>query len=542
MTSARTVTAIRSFLRRDAHWPSTARVQRRLLGGPLLLLCTWELLALSGPFGAHALPTPTAVLVQAWQDGLYATDAATTLGEAARGWLIGNLAAFALAALCAFARPARRSLLRVAVATYCIPTIAIGPLLVLLVSLDTTKVALAALSVFFTTLVAMVLGLDSADPRQLDVIHAFGGGRWMAMRKVRLRAALPATFSGLALAAPAALLGAMIGDYLGGHRGLGVVMLQAQASLHVERVWAVGLTATALSGAAFVLTSMLGRRLGGGIAVGNLEADARTRAQARGPGGLPAMLVRRAAALVVTLAALIGVWWAAIALLGLDPYFAKTPLAVWRGLSNAHPDGTTGSLLVAGARTTLIDSALGYLAGTAAAIAIAAAITASASVRSLATPVIVMLRAVPLVAMTPLLALICGTGAALIVTVAAIVVLVPTVVTVNAGLAGVPASAHDLFRAYGGSRWMALRKLQLPYAIPSIFAAARVAMPGAILGAVLAEWLLTNSGLGHLLAVAVIDSDFTLQWGALAIATGISIVLYHLASEGEEITLERVRQ
>jgi sulfonate transport system permease protein len=520
------------------------RSDRRLraLGAPLGVLCAWELLAAAGLLSPHALPAPSVVLTRAAQDGFYLTDAATTLGEAARGWLIGNVAAFAVAALCASARPLRRSLLRVAVATYCVPTIAIGPLLVLLVSLDTTKVVLAALSVFFTTLVAVVLGLDSADPRQLDVVHAFGGSRWMELRKVRVRAALPATFSGLALAAPAALLGAMIGDYLGGHRGLGVVMLQAQASLHVDRVWAVGLTATAISGAAFALTALVGRRLGGELTVGNLQADGRVSApRARRPS-FAAAIGRRAVSLLATLAALIGLWWAAIALFGLDPYFAKTPLAVWQGLSNTHPDGSTATLLAAGTRATLFNALLGYLAGTLAALAIAAAITASSAARSIATPLIVMLRAVPLVAMTPLLALIFGHGKLLIATVAGIVVLVPTVVTVTAGLANVPPSAHDVFRAYGGGRWLALRKLQLPYAIPSLFAAARVAMPGAILGAVLAEWLLTNAGLGHVMAVSVIDSDFTLLWGALAIATGISIVLYHATSEGEELTLERVRQ
>ncbi|HWH09537.1 MAG TPA: ABC transporter permease subunit [Solirubrobacteraceae bacterium] len=507
-----------------------------------MLLCGWELVSSTGALSSHALPAPTAVLTQAWEDGFYLTDVATTLSEAARGWLIGNAAALALAFVCTFVRPVRRSLLRLTVATYCIPTIAIGPLLVLLVSLDTTKVILAALSVFFTTLVAMVLGLESADPRHLDLIRAFGGGPWMTARKVRLRAALPATFSGLALAAPAALLGAMIGDYLGGHRGLGVVMLQAQASLHVDRVWAVGLVATGVSGGAFALTALLGRRLSSGLAVGNLEAGEPTparRDKRPRPSHSP---LRRAAALLATLAALVAIWWAAIPLLGLDPYFAKTPLAVWRGLSNVHPDGTTGSLLLAGARTTLLDSVLGYLAGTAAAMAIAVAIATSGNARSLATPLIVMLRAVPLVAMTPVLALLCGTGTLLITAVAAIVVLVPTVVTVNAGMASVPSSAQDLFCAYGGGRWAELCKLRLPYAIPSLFAAARVAMPGAILGAVLAEWLLTDSGLGHLLAVAVIDSDFTLQWGALALATGMSIVLYHLATEGEALTLERVRQ
>lgn len=364
----------------------------------------------------------------------------------------------------------------------------------------------------------------------------------MALRKVRLRAAAPAAVSGLALAAPAALLGAMIGDYLGGHRGLGVVMLQAEASLHVSRVWAVGLTATAISGAGYALISVLGGRLSGGLSVGNLDARPRRREHRDRRPALALGWARRIASLLATLFALVGLWWVAFALFGLDPYYAKTPLALWHGLSNPHPDGTTGSLLLAGAGTTVADAALGYVAGTLVAVAIAIAITASATARSMIMPTIVMLRAVPLIAMTPLLALLCGRGPLLIATVAGIVVLVPTVVTVTAGLASVPDSARDLFGAYGGGRWAALRKLQLPYAIPALFASARVAVPGAVLGAVLAEWLLTDSGLGHLMAASVIDSDFTLLWGALAFATAISVVLYHLSSEGEELAMERISQ
>lgn len=101
----------------------------------------------------------------------------------------------------------------------------------------------------------------------------------------------------------------------------------------------------------------------------------------------------------------------------------------------------------------------------------------------------VALRSVPLIAMTPLLALVFGNGTLLIATVAGTVVLVPTVVTVTAGLANVPTPAVNLLHAYGARPRATLLKLRLPFAIPALFASARVAMPGAIVGAVLAEWL-----------------------------------------------------
>jgi ABC-type nitrate/sulfonate/bicarbonate transport system permease component len=526
-------------VRRIGSW--TSQLGRlRILAGPVVLLVAWELLALSRLLGRYALPTPAAVWSTAWRDGLYGPDALATVWEATRGWIIGNLAALCLALACGTSARLRQPTLRLAVASYCVPTIAIGPILVLLASLDTTKVALAAMSVFFTSLVAFVLGLDSADPRHLDLVHAYGGGRWQALRKVRLRAAMPAAFSGLALAVPAAMLGAMIGDYLGGHRGLGVVMLQAEASVHTARVWAVGITATAIAGAGFALMSGAGRRLAGAATIGNLEIA--THDTGRRDRSLLGSLARRGLVLLLTLAALAALWWAAIAVFDLNPYFAKTPADVIGGLKLAYGGTTTGSALLAGTGRTLLDAALGYVVGTVVAVALAGLVTSSASARSFVMPTVLALRSVPLVAMTPLLALVFGDGSMLIAVLAGIVVFVPSVVTIAAGLAAIPAPSVDLFTAYGASRTATLLKLRVPYAVPALFAAARVALPGAVLGAVLAEWLLTDSGLGHLMAVSVIDSNFVLLWGALAIATAVSVILYQVMAEGEELALDRMRR
>jgi ABC-type nitrate/sulfonate/bicarbonate transport system permease component len=81
------------------------------------------------------------------------------------------------------------------------------------------------------------------------------------MQKVRLRASLPSLFAALKLAAPAALLGAIIGEYLGGESGLGVAMIASEQSLNVERTWGIALVATAVAGLAYSLISFIGARL-----------------------------------------------------------------------------------------------------------------------------------------------------------------------------------------------------------------------------------------------------------------------------------------
>jgi ABC-type nitrate/sulfonate/bicarbonate transport system permease component len=227
------------------------------------LLMVWELLAHTVFSDSRAVPAPTAILRQLGRDGLafYWPNTVTTVREAATGWLYGNVIAIAASVVFVQIPIIERALLKVALASYCLPVIAIGPILAIFYSGDTPKVILAALSVIFTTLVSTLVGLRSADRASLDLIRAYGGGRWTQLRKVRLRASLPSMFAGLRIAAPAAMLGAIIGEYLGAESGLGVAMINSQQSLAVERTWGIALVATALSGLAYALTALAGRLL-----------------------------------------------------------------------------------------------------------------------------------------------------------------------------------------------------------------------------------------------------------------------------------------
>lgn len=228
--------------------------------GTALLLVVWELLAVTVFASRGVLPTPWAVVHQMARDlSFYRSHVSTTLSEAVRGYLWGNLAAIALAVAFVLVPTVERALLRVAIATYCMPIIAIGPILQIVFDGNTPKVVLAALSVFFTTLIGTVVGLRSADQSSLDLVRAYGGGGFTQLRKVRLRAALPSFFAGLRIAAPAAVLGAIIGEYLGGESGLGVAMINSQQAFEVARTWGLAFVATILAGVGYGLTSLAAR-------------------------------------------------------------------------------------------------------------------------------------------------------------------------------------------------------------------------------------------------------------------------------------------
>jgi ABC-type nitrate/sulfonate/bicarbonate transport system permease component len=226
-----------------------------------MILAIWILLA--STLGIRkGFPQPWAVLQQLWTDrSLYPANIRTTLGEAAKGYVIGNVLAILLGTAFVLVPFLEKSLMQVAVASYCLPLVALGPILQSTLSGDAPKVALVSIFVFFTTLMGVLVGLRSADRTSLEVVRAYGGNRFTEMRKVRIRAALPSTFAALQIAAPSAILGAILGEYFGGERGLGIFMIASLQGFKVARTWGIAAVASALSGIAFFAIAMIGRRV-----------------------------------------------------------------------------------------------------------------------------------------------------------------------------------------------------------------------------------------------------------------------------------------
>ncbi|WP_432522678.1 ABC transporter permease [Kineococcus sp. SYSU DK006] len=234
------------------------------LVGAALVLVLWSLVS-AVLFGADGIvPTPWAVLAQFADTGFatYWDNLSVTTSSAAQGWLWGNLVAVAIAVLVLLVPPLEGAANQVAVISYCIPLTAIGPI-VLIVSEPgsrTTSIFLAAISVVFTSVVGCLLGLRAADRTALDVVRAYGGSRWTALVKVRLIAALPNVFAALKLAAPAAFLGAVLGEYFGGvDSGLGIMIIAAQTNLRYAQIWGLALLSGAIAGLGYLLVGLVAK-------------------------------------------------------------------------------------------------------------------------------------------------------------------------------------------------------------------------------------------------------------------------------------------
>jgi sulfonate transport system permease protein len=508
-------------------WRGALRASVPVAGGLGALLLAWW--AASGILASlRVVPAPIAVFRQMLADrGAYAANAATTLREAFVGFCWGNAAAVALGCLFVHYPLVERSLLRIAVASYCIPLVTIGPILVVVLPGDGPKEALAAMAVFCTSLLCTLQGLRSANPSSLDVVRALGGGGARTFRLVRVPSALPSLCAGLRISAPAALLGAVIGEYFGASQGLGVALVQAQSSFEVARSWGIALSLALLAGLLYGLACLVSRLLvpwagqDATVAVGSGADPAAAGMRAAG-----ARLAGSLAFLLWSIVLAVALWYLLLRAFRLDDYFAKTPLDVWRYLVSDPAAPGNRAELAAALRVTFADAGTGYLVGTGLAVLAAVAMAALPPLERAFMPGAVFMRSVPIVAVAPLIALIFGRGLLGVTVVVSSVVFFPTLVFILAGLRSAPRAAGEVVAAFGGSHLAVARKVRFWYSLPSLFTSARNAVPAAIGGAILAEWLSTGKGAGNLLVVAYSESQFDTLWSGSVVLIAISAGCY----------------
>jgi ABC-type nitrate/sulfonate/bicarbonate transport system permease component len=154
-------------------------------------------------------------------------------------------------------------------------------------------------------------------------------------------------------------------------------------------------------------------------------------------------------------------------------------------------------------------------------------------------PLAIGLRSVPIIAMTPLLVLIFGRGLAVTLAISALLTFFTTLVNVVHGLRSTSPQIIELMRSFDASRWMVLRKVMLFSALPALFASARVSAMGAMLGAIVGEWLATGAGLGQVMIIASVKSEYDVLWAAGALLTLVSAAVYAALAALERAVLSR---
>jgi len=191
---------------------------------------------------------------------------------------------------------------------------------------------------------------------------------------------------------------------------------------------------------------------------------------------------------------------------------------------------------------TLLDAGIGFVAGLTAATILATGMVLSKGIEAASMPVVMLVRTVPLVALAPIITLIFGNGFACVAVMSGIVVLFPALVTIAFGLRSVTPQMRDVIHVYGGSSFDVLRRVAYPTALPSIFAAIRISVPGAITGALIAEYFTSTDSVGKAVNTSLALYKYDRVWALVVAVTLASIVLYMLAQACERIVLARFGQ
>lgn len=500
-----------------------------------ILLALWEVVGRLRLVADGALPAPSLVLVRLWADrGDYPMHLWATVQGAGWGFVVGNLLAIAAGVVFALFPAMARLTRGVNIALFALPPIAVSPILTLMTSGMTPRITLAALGCYFVTMTATVTGITQADARMKDVVSAWGGGRWARLRLVEARAALPSVLSGLRIAAPAAVLGSILAEFGGGGRhGLGIYLIGSLGRADPARLWGIGLAATLLAGLAYALFAWVSLRVTGASRAVTIPASPP-------PGRVAGPWPLRLALAVGSILLPFVLWWALVASSGAPAMLAKTPGALADYLFLSPQAAVARAKLWAALAQTLPMTFAGMAAGLGFAFALAMTSVLRPGIVRALLPVALVTQTMPLVALTPLLVLIFGRGPELILWVTVSVTFFPAFVTMAQGLAMVPQAALDVPRAYGANAWTRLRLVSIPASAPYVFLAIRLAVPRALLGVMIAEWLATGTGLGNLLNQSRGYLDYAMIWAVAAVSVILSVLFYQAVVWIEQRVLARL--
>ena len=230
-------------------------------------------------------------------------------------------------------------------------------------------------------------------------------------------------------------------------------------------------------------------------------------------------LVLNSARVAVLLAALI-LWYLAS--------FATSPLILPGPVSVATQLVRSWELIATNLWVTLSEIGLGFVAGSAIGIVVGTAIAHSRRLESIVRPYIATSQAVPKAALAPLFVLWLGFGLGPKVTIAALISFFPLLENTIVGLRRVDPDALKLFASLGASSWQVFVKLRLPHGLPYILTGLKVGIVFATVGAVIAEFVTSNKGLGALIMQAQGNFDTRLMFAVIIVLTVMGVFLYEI--------------
>ncbi|KAA9387685.1 ABC transporter permease [Neorhizobium galegae] len=179
---------------------------------------------------------------------------------------------------------------------------------------------------------------------------------------------------------------------------------------------------------------------------------------------------------------------------------------------------------------TILEAFLGFVFGNLVAILLAIWFVHSATAEKAFYPIAVFIKAIPIIALAPILVLIFGNGLAPKIIIAGLICFFPTLVNMVQGLKSASPAMLDLMRVLSASNTEILWKVRLPSSMPFLFAALKIAATSSVMGAIVAEWIGSSFGLGALIIEATYNFRSPLLYATVVIAAVLAVVLFFIVS------------
>ncbi len=233
----------------------------------VVAVVAWKLLVVVGSYPPFILPPPEQVaarFVGAWASGLIAPHAIATLGEVALGFAVGASTAVVAGAVLARSTVMERVLSPYLVAAQSTPILALAPLISLWFGTGLlSKVIICALIVFFPVAVSTMVGIRAVDARLLELGRSLRATRRQVLTTLEIPAALPSILGGMRVGVTLAVVGAIVGEWAGAERGLGVLINIARGSFDIPLMFATLVTIALVGIVLYLVVVLVERRLVG---------------------------------------------------------------------------------------------------------------------------------------------------------------------------------------------------------------------------------------------------------------------------------------
>lgn len=206
----------------------------------ITLILMWHFVAIIFNLPSYILPSPILVLKSFKQYWLLILEQSIpTLIESTLGFILSAVFGTFSALVLAYFRPARLWFLPILLVSQALPTFAIAPLFVIWFGYGmASKIVTTVFMLFFPITSAFYDGLQRTPAKYLDLAQTMNAGKWRTLLCIRIPQALPALGNGLRVAATFAPTGAIIGEWVGASKGLGFLILNSNARMQIDLMFA----------------------------------------------------------------------------------------------------------------------------------------------------------------------------------------------------------------------------------------------------------------------------------------------------------------